>query len=171
MKITISLGGDNEKAPYRRAPKPIHKKPWFWLLIVLIASVAVKMTTKSQPMTRFLNSENDDVSSTFSFDSKSDKLSEKNEQNNANEIPENLPDEENNESEEFKTATVNEQGKTIFHFILNTSNKKYHYKECNGVKKMSDANRKDTDIEADSFAEAKEIIEEQGYELCGLCDR
>lgn len=179
MKITVSFGSDNSTEPTAKKKNPIHKKPWFWLLIILIASVAVRMTAKNQPKIPFIENDDEDVSSAFKFEPKTDNFTVK---ENSDEIQANNYEESYYENEEpaqtgentdstQKLATQNENGKSMFHFILNITTKKYHTKECSAVKKLAEEKRLDTDIEADSLKEAKEIMESQGYGLCGLCDR
>lgn len=160
--------------------KSVHKKPWFWLLLILIASAAVRMTSKNPPKIPLLESDEDDVSSAFEFKPQSDNFTVKEEapddtvtqqDGSADSNGENLPDNQENSGGEQKLMTVNDEGKSVFHFILNTATKKYHLKECSAVKKLAEDKRMDTDIEADSLKQAKNIIEDQGYALCGLCDR
>ena len=55
------------------------------------------------------------------------------------------------------------------YFIINKTTKKYHITECSGAKKLAETKREDTEIEAGSLEAAKEIIEKEGYELCGIC--
>ena len=179
MKISVSFGSDNITEPSAKKKNSIHKKPWFWLLIILIASVAVRMTSKNQPKIPFIENEDKDVSSAFKFEPKTDNFTAK---ENFNETGNNDFEEADDEAEESaktnengsgvqKLVSENEEGKSVFHFILNITTKKYHTKECSAVKKLADEKRLDTDIEANSLKEAKEIIEGQGYALCGLCDR
>ena len=172
MKISVTFGSDDNIGSSNKSKKSIHKKPWFWLLIILIASVAVKMTSEKQPKLPFTNNKDDDVSSAFTFEPKSENFTVK-EDNDETEVSQS--EEENqpadNADSTQKLVNENEEGKSVFHFILNIATKKYHTKECSAVKKLADEKRMDTDIEADSLKEAKDIIESQGYDLCGICDR
>ena len=172
MKISVTFGSDDNTGSSSKSKKSIHKKPWFWLLIILIASVAVKMTSAKQPKLPFTNNEDDDVSSAFTFEPKSENFTVK-EENDESEVSEsekqNSPADDDGTTQ--KLVTENEEGKSAFHFILNIATKKYHTKECSAVKKLTEEKRMDTDIEADSLKEAKDIIESQGYGLCGICDR
>ncbi len=172
MKISVTFGSDDNIGISGKSKKSIHKKPWFWLLIILIASVAVKMTSVKQPKFSFMNNEDDDVPSAFAFEPKSENFTVK-EDNDETDVPES--EEENqlvdDADSEQKLVIENEEGKSVFHFILNIATKKYHTKECSAVKKLAEEKRMDTDIEADSLKEAKDIIESQGYGLCGICDR
>lgn len=172
LKISVSFGSDNDSVPSNK--KSVHKKPWFWLLLILIASVAVRMSSRNKPELPFLNiDDEDELSSAFNFEPKTDSFTVKEDYGDDitqfDESQEPAAAETGSESQ--KLVTQDENGKSVFHFILNISTKKYHTKECSAVKKLADEKRSDTDIEADSLKEAKEIIEEQGYELCGLCDR
>ena len=179
MNISVSFGSDNSTEPTAKKKNPIHKKPWFWLLIILIASVAVRITSRTQPKNLFIGNEDEDISSAFKFEPKTDNFTVK---ENSDEIEDNNYEEnyyedevpaqtDENTNSTQKLATQNENGKSMFHFILNITTKKYHTKECSAVKKLTEEKRLDTDIEADSLKEAKEIIESQGYGLCGICDK
>ena len=180
MKISVSFGSGDDSQPSNKKKNSIHQKPWFWLLIILIASVAVRVTSKNQSKFPFLETDDDDVSSAFSFEPKTDNFTIKESSDENNNVPNSEykdepeePDQihNNNGEENQSIAAKNESGKSVFHFILNIATKKYHTKECSAVKKLAEEKRMDTDIEADSLKDAKEIIEEQGYDLCGLCDR
>ena len=172
LKISVTFGSDDNIGSSSRSKKSIHKKPWFWLLIILVASVAVKMTSRNQFGISFTNNKDDDVSSAFTFEPKSENFTVK-EDNDETEVSkseeENHP--VNNVDSTQNLVNENEEGKSVFHFILNVATKKYHTKECSAVKKLAKEKRMDTDIEADSLKEAKDIIESQGYGLCGICDR
>ena len=174
FKISVTFGSDSSE-PSNKKKKAVHKKPWFWLMIILIASVAVRMTSRNQPKIPFIESDNDDVSSTFTFKPDSEKFKVKEDsmetENNYEEEPVDEVSDVNGDDGIYKEVNQNEDGKSVFHFILNISTKKYHTKECSAVKKLAEEKRLDTDIEAESAKEAKKIIEGQGSSLCGLCDR
>ena len=126
--------------------RPSYTRPWFWLLVVLIFSVFFKLIPKEESLP-------------------------------AQTLPESyVPSENITEASDDETDTAEQtevQTKSAvtekYHFILNTAAKKFHITECSGVKKLSESKRSDTDIEAASMEEAISILENEGYELCGIC--
>ena len=181
MSISVKIGSGDSDEMNGKKKKAVHKKPWFWLLLLLIASVAVKMNSRTQTKSLFLSSDEENAASTFLFKTNAEEF--KIEDKKEDEIAKNetvLPSEANDQKQDNikdvpvqnpKQAEKNEPEKSGFHFIINLSTKKYHTKECSAVKKLAEDKRMDTDIEADSLEEAEKIMKEQGFELCGLCDR
>ena len=162
MKITISFdkndGADSKKSS-------LHK-PWFWLLIILAVSVAIRLYSKGQPKVPIETGGDGDSSSAFDLVTKSENTSSVSKDEDYSEAS---YDEE--EFDEKEPEQNQEKSKSIFHFILNINTKKYHTKECSAAQKLTEEKRQDTDIEAESLEEAERIIESRGYDLCGLCGR
>lgn len=162
MKITVSA--DNDKNHGKRPNLSLHKRPWFWLLIILIVSVAVRLSSRFQYTIPF-ETEDDDPKDVGIVSRSNEEITRSDET---------FTQSEGESAEEESSNTdpgKSESEKGIFHFILNINTKKYHTKECSAAKKLCEEKRLDTDIEADSPEEAKKIIESKGYELCGICDR
>lgn len=158
MNTTISYNNSSNS----KNKKSVLHKPWFWLLIILIASVAIRLSSRTQPKIPLDTGGGEENAPTFDLVSKQDNVTA------AQGEKENIQ----NPSEEAEPQEEKiEKSKSIFHFILNINTKKYHTKECSAASKLSAEKRQDTDIEAETLQEAKGIIEEQGYDLCGICDR
>ncbi len=134
-----------------------YTRPWFWLLIILILSVVFKLLLREDAIPAI-----ETVGETV-FNS----------ENSVREIAQ--TERAKTESAETEKAVFEQDSnqensaKKTFHFILNKSTKKYHTTECSGAKKLSESKRTDTDIEAQTEEEAREILEKEGYELCGIC--
>ena len=161
MKISITFTSDTDTEQHDSKRKKVHKKPWFWLLIILIASAAFRFFTEFNADIPVFNSDDEDLF----FDS---------EINNETDAPRSVSDDKDSNEQSEKLETTEQRSakaRSIFHFIVNTATKKYHTRECSAAKKLVDDKRLDTDIEAESLEEAKKLIESQGYEMCGICDR
>ncbi len=160
MKITISFDKDDNTGNKKSA----FRKPWFWLLIILIVSAAIRLSSKIQnriPIDIGSDSKSYSFRNSGSESENSESALEENDRITAEE--EDYPKYEK-EEEQAKS-------KSVFHFILNLNTKKYHTKECSAAQKLTGEKRLDTDIEAENLEEAKNIIESQGYDMCGLCNR
>ena len=64
---------------------------------------------------------------------------------------------------ERETAPSRSIPQPELHYVINLRSGKFHYEDCDGVKTMSEENRKDV------WCTREELIEE-GYEPCGTCD-
>ena len=125
--------------------RPSYSRPWFWLFIILVLSALFRLVTKDEISTPVEN---------YILPVK--------------EISEQDKEEEDKRSDtdiEIYDSAV----KSKFHFILNKSTKKYHTQECSAARKLSESKREDTEIEAATQEEARQILEQDGYELCGIC--
>ena len=131
-----------------------YKRPWFWLLIILIISVAVRLIMRN------------DAPAAIPVHNTVPQLENESYRETDTVQPQ---QEEQHTEEKAAEESYEESEKTVFHFILNKNTKKYHTGECSAAKKLSESKRADTDIEADSMEEAEEILQQQGYELCGIC--
>lgn len=131
-----------------------YKRPWFWLLIILIISAAVRLILRDDlPETLVVHNTTPQLNNNSYHDTDTVQL-----QQESQYITDEVQKEKNTES-----------GGKLFHIILNKNTKKYHTSECSGAKKLSESKRYDTDIEADSLEAAEEILKQQGYEPCGIC--
>lgn len=176
----LSEGGNGSFSVVKKKSKKsrFYKRPWFWLLIVFIVSIAVRALSKNEKKILTEISQEEDFTPIDDSDLNVD-IAEKDFSDNQGDIDDYidvfLEDElseeniENNEIDEKTTQPPSD--KNIFRFILNTATKRYHTKECGAVGKLADEKRGEADIEAESLENAKEIMESRGYTLCGLCDR
>lgn len=158
-RIVVSKSKKNKKSRF-------YKRPGFWLLLVFIVSITVRMLSKhekrilteisqedSQPPDNLsLNSEPNEEKSAVKNTKRAEKAHKQRKSEKAEEKPQ-------------------KKEKKSFRFVLNTATKRYHTKNCGAVGKLADEKRGEADIEAESLDEAKKILEEQGYTLCGLCGR
>ncbi len=157
---------DNKRSSYTR--------PWFWLMIILIFSVFFKFAPKDEsvpaaalpgsvpPAEKIADTADDTAVTERSADDTA--VTERSADDTA--VTERSAD-DTSDTEASAVGTSVEVEK--FHFIINKTTKKYHITECSGAKKLAETKREDTEIEAGSLEAAKEIIEKEGYELCGIC--
>jgi len=136
--------------------KKAYTRPWFWLLIVLIVSVIIKAAENAERVEQLLsvgdNSEQEYITAS------SEDITEE-------------PEQTVQESDTIETAAEKtaDNNVNIFHFIMNKSTKKYHTTQCSAAAKITESKREETDIEANSVEEAKQILEQQGYTPCTRC--
>ena len=147
---------DNKRSSYTR--------PWFWLMIILIFSVFFKFAPKDESVPAAALPGSVPPAEKIADTADDTAVTERSADDTA--VTERSAD-DTSDTEASAVGTSVEVEK--FHFIINKTTKKYHITECSGAKKLAETKREDTEIEAGSLEAAKEIIEKEGYELCGIC--
>ena len=148
MKISVSFDGE------------LSKKSLFLAMTMFFAAAAVKLIQQRNEL---------DLLHKFyldKFQNEKDKRKLTNEIQQVKEVVEEQNLEELSESSEQQKNTT-----SLFRFVVNTANKKYHTRSCNAAKKLAAEKSNEEVVQAENLEEAKKIMSENGYELCGLCDR
>ncbi len=148
MKISVSFDGE------------LSKKSLFLAMTMFFAAAAVKLIQQRNEL---------DLLHKFyldKFQNEKDNRKLTNEIEQVKEVVEEQNLEELSESSEQQKNTT-----SLFRFVVNTANKKYHTRSCNAAKKLAAEKSNEEVVQAENLEEAKKIMSENGYELCGLCDR
>lgn len=148
MKISVSFDGE------------LSKKSLFLAMTMFFAAAAVKLIQQRNEL---------DLLHKFyldKFQNEKDNRKLTNEIEQVKEVVEEQNLEELSESSEQQKNTT-----SLFRFVVNTANKKYHTRSCNAAKKLAAEKSYEEVVQAENLEEAKKIMSEKGYELCGLCDR
>ena len=148
MKISVSFDGE------------LSKKSLFLAMTMFFAAAAVKLIQQRNEL---------DLLHKFyldKFQNEKDNRKLTNEIEQVKEVVEEQNLEELSESSEQQKNTT-----SLFRFVVNTANKKYHTRSCNAAKKLAAEKSNEEVVQAENLEEAKKIMSEKGYELCGLCDR
>jgi len=148
VKISVSFDGE------------LSKKSLFLAMTMFFAAAAVKLIQQRNEL---------DLLHKFyldKFQNEKDNRKLTNEIEQVKEVVEEQNLEELSESSEQQKNTT-----SLFRFVVNTANKKYHTRSCNAAKKLAAEKSNEEVVQAENLEEAKKIMSENGYELCGLCDR
>ena len=74
-----------------------------------------------------------------------------------------VPDEDDNDDEEYDEAPDRAETEISQYYILNIDTKKFHYPDCRDVDKMEDENRRD-------YHGTRSSVIDKGYVPCGHCN-
>lgn len=163
LNITINItSSDGSSITVNKDKKPrFYKRPWFWVFLAFVVSVLVKILSNNEK--KILDEISQDEILTVDNDKPSMRFNSKALVKNKQPIEEVTANTQNN--------TLNTDKLKNFKFTVNTATKRYHTKLCGAAGKLTNEKRGEVEIEANSIDEAKQLLEQQGYTICGLCKR
>ena len=154
MKISVSFDGE------------LSKKSLFLAMTMFFAAAAVKLIQQRNELDLLHKFYLDKFQNEKDNRKLTNEIEQVKEVKKVKEVVEEQNLEELSESSEQQKNTT-----SLFRFVVNTANKKYHTRSCNAAKKLAAEKSNEEVVQAENLEEAKKIMSENGYELCGLCDR
>ena len=163
LNITINITStDGSSITVNRDKKPrFYKRPWFWVFLAFIVSVLVKILSNDEK--KILNEISKDEILPVDDDKPNMRFNTRALVKKKQPAKETAVDTQN-------STPITDKPKT-FRFTVNTATKRYHTKLCGAAGKLTNEKRGEVEVEATSLDEAKQLLEQQGYTICGLCKR